>query len=105
MKKFIKSALIFVLILSFAVSASALTRGTLSKLNIDEDDFTNFLRKTLGQENGGDVVVFYDSILSMVLSLGAGDIFVAVINSFGAVVSNVTVSLYEGILNKELYNS
>lgn len=74
LKKFIKSALVFVLVLSFAASASALTWGMLSKLNADEDDFTNFLRKNTAQGDSDSVVIFYDSILSMVLSLGAGDI-------------------------------
>ncbi|MBQ6737219.1 MAG: transporter substrate-binding domain-containing protein [Synergistaceae bacterium] len=75
MKRFISFFLVVVFLFSFALSASASTVGTLSKLNVDEDDFANYVHKINEESDDGDYVfVFYDSILSMTLSLGAGDI-------------------------------
>ncbi len=73
MKKFISFFLVVVFLFSFALSASAYTVGMLSKLDITENDWKNFILK-YHSEADDCVFVFYDSILSMTLSLGAGDI-------------------------------
>ena len=74
MKKFISFFLVVVFLFSFALSASALTVGLLSKMNIEENNFSNYMHKVDSVEYGDDTFVFYDSILSMTLALGAGDI-------------------------------
>ena len=76
MKKFISFFLVVVFLFSFALSASAYTVGMLSKLDITENDWKNSILKYLKYHSEADdyVFVFYDSILSMTLSLGAGDI-------------------------------
>ncbi|MBR0075811.1 MAG: hypothetical protein IJP96_08675 [Synergistaceae bacterium] len=73
MKKFISFFLVVVFLFSFALSASAYTVGMLSKLDITEKDWKNSILK-YHSEADDYVFVFYDSILSMTLSLGAGDI-------------------------------
>ena len=80
-KNFLISAFIavFVLAFSLAASASVVRVGVLSKLNTDEGDFTGFIRteglwKSLNNHGDDDIIVFYDSILSMLLSMNAGDL-------------------------------
>lgn len=70
----------FVFLFSLASVSCASTVGVLSKLNVDEGNFAGFIRtegmwKNLSGNHGdNDIIVFYDNILSMVLSLNAGDI-------------------------------
>ncbi len=70
---------VFVLAFSLTASASVVRVGVLSKLNTDEGDFTGFIRterlwKGLNNHSSDDIIVFYDSILSMLLSMNAGDL-------------------------------
>ena len=80
-KRILIGALIAVCVFAFshAALASVVRVGVLSKLNTEEGDFAGFIRteglwKGLGNHDGDNIVVFYDSILSMLLSLGAGDL-------------------------------
>ena len=70
---------IFVLAFSLTSFASAVRVGVLSKLNTEEGDFTGFIRteglwKGLNNHGGDDIIVFYDSVLSMLLSMSAGEL-------------------------------
>lgn len=73
-KKILISAFIAIFVLAFSLTAFASTVrvGVLSKLNTDESDFTDFIHaeglcKGLNNHGGDDIIVFYDSILSMLL--------------------------------------
>lgn len=52
--------------------------GALSKLNVDDTEFGVFQRSSswanLSHNSDDDVIVFYDTIISMLMSLGAGDL-------------------------------
>ena len=76
-----KLSVVLALCLVLAVSCSACASvrvGALSKLNVDDSEFGIFQRSTmwtnLSRHSGDDVIVFYDTIMSMLMSLGAGDI-------------------------------
>lgn len=76
-----KLLVVLALCLVLAVSCSAYASvkvGALSKLNIDDSEFSIFQRSAtwanLSRHSGEDVIVFYDTIMSMLMSLGAGDI-------------------------------
>ena len=67
------------LILALSSSAYAFVKvGALSKLNVDDTEFGVFQRSSswanLSHHSDDDVIVFYDTIMSMLMSLGAGDL-------------------------------
>ena len=76
-----KLSLILAVCLVLALSCSAFASvkvGALSKLNVDDTEFSIFQRSAawtnLSHHSDDDVIVFYDSIMSMLMSLSAGDI-------------------------------
>lgn len=78
-KKSFALALCFVLTLSCSAFAS-LRVGALSKLNVGDEEFSIFQRSASmwgnlpGNHGKDDVIVFYDSIMTMLMSLGGGDL-------------------------------
>ena len=59
--------------------------GALSKLNVDDTEFGVFQRSSswanLSHHSDDDVIVFYDTIMSMLMSLGAGDLISCVVRT------------------------
>ncbi len=72
-------AVLLVFLMSSCSFAAGLRIGALAKLNSDTDEYASFYRKwnagnLPGEHADDDVFVFFDSMMSMLMALGNGDV-------------------------------